>query len=81
MKSKKLIFGYFGGEKSVLTVDNMTQDDIEEICNNLANSTKPYVVLNIHTVKNDVLLINKEQLLFLYATDIDESYRENGLKK
>lgn len=78
MKTKKLVFGYYGGEKSVLTAEGMSNEDITNICNSIANATQPYVVLDIPTSKNDILLINKPQLLFFYATD---GYDDTNNKK
>ncbi len=72
MKAKKLVFGYQGGEKSVLTAEDMSKEEIQEICQSIADSTKPFVSLVIPTSKNDILLVNKQTLLFFYATDATE---------
>ena len=72
MKKKKLVFGYQGGEKSVLTAEDMSKEEIQEICQSIADSTKPFVSLVIPTSKNDILLVNKQTLLFFYATDATE---------
>lgn len=57
MKAKKLVFGYQGGEKSVLTAEDMSKEEIQEICQSIADSTKPFVSLVIPTSKNDILLV------------------------
>lgn len=81
MKSKKLVFGYQGGEKSVLTAEGMSQEEINKICETIANSDKPFVSLDIPTSKNDILLINKPSLLFFYATDANEEDVTNKKRK
>jgi len=75
MKAKKLVFGYQGGEKSVLTAEDMSKEEIHEICQIIADSDKPFVSLDIPTSKNDILLVNKQTLLFFYATDADEDMK------
>ncbi len=82
MKAKKLVFGYQGGEKSVLTAEDMSKEEIQQICQSIADSTKPFVSLVIPTSKNDILLVNKQTLLFFYATDaVEEDVRAKKDKK
>lgn len=80
MQAKKLVFGYQGGEKSVLTAEDMSKEEIHEICQIIADSNKPFVSLDIPTSKNDILLVNKQTLLFFYATDATDDEVKNKKK-
>jgi len=67
----KLVFGYEGGEKSVISAENISREQITEICNSVANSTSDFIMLDIPTEKHDIILINKRKLIFFYATPKD----------
>jgi len=67
----RLVFGYEGGEKSVISAENITREQITEICNSVANSTSDFIMLDIPTEKHDIILINKRKLIFFYATPKD----------
>lgn len=71
-KTVRLVFGYQGGEKSVITAENITKEDLHAIAKAIADSKSEFVVIDIPTKKGDIILINKQYLVFYYATP-DES--------
>jgi hypothetical protein len=66
--SIRLVFGYINNTKSVLTAENVTKQDIHRIAEKIAESQTDFVLLDIPTREQDVLLLNKKDLVFFYAT-------------
>ena len=64
----RLVFGYINNTKSVLTAENVTKQDIHRIAEKIAESKTDFVLLDIPTREQDVLLLNKKDLVFFYAT-------------
>lgn len=59
------------GEKSVLTAESITKADLHAIAEKIAESKSDFVVIDIPTKKEDVILVNKQFLVFFYATPED----------
>ncbi len=78
-KTVRLVFGYQGGEKSVITAENITKEDLHAIARAIADSKSEFVVIDIPTKKEDVILVNKQYLVFYYATPEESS--KNKVKK
>jgi len=70
MREMKLVFGYHGGEKSVITTEDLTRDQIHTIAESIAKANSDFIVIDIPTTKQDIVLINRPQLLFFYATPV-----------
>lgn len=70
MREIKLVFCYHGGEKSVITTEELTIDQIHTIAERIAGATSDFIMIDIPTTKQDIILINRPQLLFLYATPV-----------
>lgn len=72
-RNTRLVFGYSGGEKSVITAENITKEDLHGIAQAIADSKSDFVVIDIPTEKEDVILVNKQYLVFFYATPEDST--------
>lgn len=77
---KRVIFYYVGGEKTILTI-NISQKQLDDICSTLANSSATYVMIDIGTVKNDIILINKDKFIFMMSSSITKEEAEKALTK
>lgn len=77
MSATRLVFGYEGGEKSVLTINNITKEECVLIAEAISDTGKELIMINMPTAKDDVLLVNKKKLLFFYATPAVESDKKN----
>jgi len=70
MNQIRLVFCYDGGEKSVLTVDGIGKEELHDIAQTIADAKQDFVLLDLPTAKQDLLLIYKPKFIFFYATPV-----------
>ena len=78
---RRLIFCYSGGEKTILTIPDMSIEEVKKLSEIISSTDNPFVWLSLGTTKDDVILINKEHFLFMMSSIMtDEEVRESTRK-
>lgn len=67
----KIIFLYEGGDKSVLSCDGLSRDQVYKIGEDIANCQNERILIDINTV--DIIVLNTSKLIAFYATPLSES--------
>lgn len=76
---RRLIFCYSGGEKTILTIPDMSTEEVKKLAEVISSTDNPFVWLKLGTSKDDVILINKEHFLFMMSSIMtDEEARLAG---
>ena len=77
---RRLIFCYSGGEKTILTIPDMSTDEVKNLAEVISSTDNPFVWLKLGTSKDDVILINKEHFLFMMSSIMSDSEVRDALK-
>lgn len=77
---RRLIFCYTGGEKTILTIPDMSNEEVKKISEVISSTDNQFVWLSLGTSKDDVILINKEHFLFMMSSIMTDEEVRAALK-
>lgn len=77
---RRLIFCYSGGEKTILTIPDMSNEEVKKISEVISSTDNQFVWLALGTSKDDVILINKEHFLFMMSSIMTDEEVRSALK-
>ena len=77
---RRLIFCYTGGEKTILTIPDMSNEEVKKISEVISSTNNQFVWLSLGTSKDDVILINKEHFLFMMSSIMTDEEVRAALK-
>ena len=77
---RRLIFCYTGGEKTILTIPDMSNEEVKKISEVISSTDNQFVWLSLGTSKDDVILINKEHFLFMMRSIMTDEEVRAALK-
>ncbi len=77
---RRLIFCYSGGEKTILTIPDMSNEEVKKLSEVISSTENQFVWLALGTSKDDVILINKDHFLFMMSSIMSDDEVRNALR-